>query len=168
METIALNLRPPLLRDAHFSLQMTFNCCLDALSKKPCTSSTSATNNFTAASRTRTKRCAEAGEPSSSSAWAELTLLACPEDARPCSIKFPEPDLSTHWCKSSHTTSAQARRSTQGVTLDVYEEAKQLVQQKREESQQAKKTSTSSINNENEDKPVASRRTDAALERLPA
>merc|ERR1719376_533434 len=63
METIALNLRPPLLRDAHFSLQMTFNCCLDVLSKKPCTSSTSATKHFTAASRTRTKRCAEAGEP---------------------------------------------------------------------------------------------------------
>merc|ERR1719376_1752326 len=60
METIALNLRPPLLRDAHFSLQMTFNCCLDVLSKKPCTSSTSATKHFTAASRTRTKRCAEA------------------------------------------------------------------------------------------------------------
>merc|ERR1719376_1670518 len=35
-------------------------------------------------------------------------------------------------------------------------------------SQQAKKTSTSSINNENEDKPAVSRRTDAALERLPA
>merc|ERR1719489_682668 len=59
-------------------------------------------------------------------------------------------------------------RSTHGVTLDVDEEAKQLVQQKREKSQQAKKTSTSSINNENEDKPAASRRTDAALERLPA
>merc|ERR1719376_225864 len=91
METIALNLRPPLLRDAHFSLQMTFNCCLDALSKKPCTSSTSATNHFTAASRTRTKTCAE--------------------DAPPCSIKFPEPDLSTHWCKSSRTTSARSKRS---------------------------------------------------------
>merc|ERR1719489_552683 len=42
METIALNLRTPLLRDAHFSLQMTFNRCLDALSKKPCASSTAA------------------------------------------------------------------------------------------------------------------------------